>query len=218
MSEHQPMRSAPRIVTALLALVALVCAGCGGSATSTTQRTVTRTVTEPATTTQTTGTGGSATGTASTSTTAAIPPCTASKLALLYQGSNGAAGSLALYFALRNTSTAPCHTYGYPGVLFLAKSGASLPTNATRTTHDPLGAIPVAPIVIEPGRIAGFRVVANLLGESGSGAGCTTAYGLQAIAPDDTAPMRTTIPHGVPWCKLATVTPLRLGSAVPPGT
>jgi len=218
------MPSTRSSLTAILALVALVTGGCGGSsATTTTQATGTHTVTTPVTGSQTTTgaattTGAVTTVTGSTSTTAAVPACTASKLALLYRGENGAAGTIALYFAMRNASTTACHTYGYPGVLFLSKAGAPLTTHAKRTTKDPLGVIPVSEIVIEPGKLAGFRVVANLLGESGSGAGCGTAYGLQVIAPDDTAPIRTSIPGGVPWCGLGTVTPLKLGEAIPPGT
>lgn len=156
--------------------------------------------------------------TTSTSPTAATPACTASSLRLLYHGSNGALGTIALYFAMRNISTTACHTYGYPGVLFLSRSGAALQTKATRTTHDPLGSTPVRAIVIAPGASAGFRLVANLGGESGSGAGCTTAGGLQAIPPDDTATLRVDIPGGVPWCGIATLSPLLPGSAVPPGT
>jgi hypothetical protein len=153
--------------------------------------------------------------TAATSTTASTPACTASRLALSYQGRNGALGSMALYFALRNTSSAACHTYGYPGVLFLDRSGGPLPTSAKRTTRDLIGPAPIASIVIDPGKLASFRIIATLVG---SGSGCRTAYGLQAIAPDDTATMRTSIPGGAFQCEQVTVTPLALGNGVPPGT
>jgi hypothetical protein len=187
----------------------------------------TTTVTTPATSNATATTTASATTTAnatttasasSTSTTAASPACTASRLALLYQGSNGAVGTLALYFALRNTGTVPCHTYGYPGVLFMSGSGVALPTRTTRTTHDPLGDTPVRSVMIAPGRTAAFRLIANLAAEAGTGAGCTTAAYLQAIAPDDTATMRVRLPGGVPECGQATLSPLMSGSAIPPGT
>jgi hypothetical protein len=197
------------------AIIAL--AGCSGSSTSAGQVTVTDTVTAPATATQTaTGTGpAAAPTTAATTTTASTPACTASMLALNYQGRNGALGTMALYFAVRNTSSAPCHTYGYPGVLFLDRSGGPLPTSAKRTTHDLIGPAPIAAIVIDPGKLASFRIIATLVG---SGSGCETAHGLQAIAPDDTATMRTSIPGGAFECDQVTVTPLALGGGIPPGT
>jgi hypothetical protein len=216
--------SARVVAPALLASAAL--AACGGASSTGSPSAVTvtdtTTVTTPATSTATTtGTGASSTAsttTTSTSTTAAVPACTASTLALLYQGSNGALGTLALYFALRNTGTVACHTYGYPGVLFMNASGAALPTSATRSTHDPLGDTPVSSLVIAPGKTVGFRLIANDAAESGSGTGCGTAAYLQAIAPDDTATMRVRLAGGVPECGHATLSPLMPGSAIPPGT
>jgi hypothetical protein len=97
-------------------------------------------------------------------------------------------------------------------------SSAALPTRATRTTHDPLGDTPVRSLVLAPGRTAGFRLIANLAAEAGTGAGCATAAYLQAIAPDDTATMRVRLGGGVPECGQATLSPLMSGSAIPPGT
>ena len=88
-----------------------------------------------------------------------------------------------------------------------------LTTDATRTTHDVLGATPATAIVIEPGALASFRIVASIVG---SGANCTTAYGLQAIAPDDTATIRTTINNGgMTECQKITVSPLALATSLP---
>ncbi|MGO9750671.1 MAG: DUF4232 domain-containing protein [Solirubrobacteraceae bacterium] len=214
----QPPRTALAAV-----LLALGLAGCGSSTTVTSVRTVV--VAQPATSSTTTAqptTASSASSTAtaasaSTSVTSAAsgPACTASDLMLASEGTNGAAGTIVAYFSLQNTSQQPCHTYGYPGVLFLTKSGAPLPTDATRRTHDALGYTPVSEIVLAPGKLASFRIVASLVG---SGAGCPTAYGLQAIAPDDTATMRTTINGGLFECKSVTVSPLALGNGIPPGT
>ena len=150
-----------------------------------------------------------------TTTATSTPACTASDLQLISEGTNGAAGTIVATFGLRNATSTPCHTYGYPGVLFLDKTGAALPTDAQRTTHDMLGTTPVAAIVIEPGKLASFRIVASLIG---SGAQCRTASGLQAIAPDDTATMRTTIPGGLFECTKVTLSPLSLGSGIPQGT
>ena len=177
---------------------------------------MTQTVVGPTSST-TTSTPSTTTSTPSTTTTTATstPACTASDLQLISEGTNGAAGTIVATFGLRNATSTPCHTYGYPGVLFLDKTGAALPTDAQRTTHDMLGTTPVAAIVIEPGKLASFRIVASLIG---SGAQCRTASGLQAIAPDDTATMRTTIPGGLFECTKVTLSPLSLGSGIPQGT
>ena len=147
-----------------------------------------------------------------------MPACTASDLTPSFEGSNGAAGTIVLTFSLRNTGGGPCHTYGYPGVEFLDKSGAALPTRATRTSHDVLGSVPEAAIVIEPGMIASFRVVANDAIGGGGPPTCTRPYGLQVIAPDDTAAMKVALPGTTYECQAVTVTPLELGTALPPGT
>lgn len=218
----------PRILTAVAlgAVVAAGAAGCGGSSTPASQVTVTKTVTTPAGATHTGGGSAStstsasnsstaATTTGTTTATAGLPACVASDLALLSEGSNGAAGTVVTYFAFRNVTQRPCHTYGWPGVLFLDKAGTPLPTDAQRTTNDLLGDTPAVPIVINPGKLASFRIVAHLIG---SGAGCKTASGLQAIAPDDTATMRTTISGGLFECTHVTLSPLALGTGIPAGT
>ena len=69
--------------------------------------------------------------------------------------------------------------------------------------------------MLAPGRLASFRIVASLIG---SGAGCPTAYGLQVIAPDDTATMRTTMPDGLFECTTVTLSPLAAGTGIPAGT
>lgn len=117
-------------------------------------------------------------------------------------------------FALRNVSGSSCHTYGYPGVLFLGRSGGALPTASTRTSHDFFGSTPPTAIVVAPGASVSFRL--GVTHGIASSAGCTTAYGLQVIPPDDTATLRTTIPEGAYECQSATVSPLRPGSSAYP--
>jgi hypothetical protein len=118
-------------------------------------------------------------------------------------------GHLLLYFALRNTSSRSCHTYGYPGVLFLGKAGQALPTKVQRTTHDLPGSptVPLQRLTVAPGDSVYFRLLFADFNGSGS-AGCPTAYGLQAIPPDDTHTLRTKISNGVTECGTTTVTPL----------
>ena len=201
-------------------VMAMLAGGCGSSASSTPAAASTGSgqPTQPVTATSssasTTSSATTAT-TASTSTTAGIPACTAADLALSFESSNGAAGNTAAFFEFKNTSSSPCHTYGYPGVLFLTKSGAALPTTANRTTHDLIGTSVLAKIVIDPGQVASFHLVVGL---SATGQGCSTAYGLQAIAPDDIATIHTQIPDGLYECGTATVSPLALGNGIPAGT
>jgi hypothetical protein len=138
----------------------------------------------------------------------------AADLALSYLGQQGATGHGELGFALRNTSSRSCHTYGFPGVLFLDKGGGALPTESTRTTHDFFGTAPEVPLVIAPGEMVSFRL--GVTHGVTSTADCTTAYGLQVIPPDDTHTLVTTIPGGAYECRTATVSPLRPGHSAYP--
>jgi hypothetical protein len=138
----------------------------------------------------------------------------ASTLTLRFLGQQGATGHGELGFALRNTGSASCRTFGYPGVLFLSRSGAPLPTNSTRTSHDLFGPAPAVSIVLTPGQDASFRL--GVTHGIASSAGCTTAYGLQVIPPDDTATTHVSIPDGAYECGTATVSPLRPGVSAYP--
>jgi hypothetical protein len=112
-------------------------------------------------------------------------------------------------FALRNTGSTGCRTYGYPGILFLDQQGRPLPTIPHHTTRDFFGSTPATALVIAPGASASFRLdVGHGVATS---AGCATAYGLQVIPPNDTATLRITIPGGAYECRDANVAPLRAG-------
>jgi hypothetical protein len=229
-----------------LAAVAALLSACGGS-TTTVVHTDTQTVTEPAPTTPTptttTNAGTTPTGTTPTGTTTTggttIPggtptggttttggttvaqgttvACTSGELTPTYLGSNGATGNIVLSFAIRNRSAKACHTYGFPGVQFVARNGSSLTTSATRTTQDILGSTPESELVLEPGQRASFRMVASDSGPGGGASGCVTAYAVQVIAPDDTVPMRVAIPGGTVECGKTGVSPLLAGSDAVPG-
>jgi hypothetical protein len=131
-------------------------------------------------------------------------------LALSFLGGNGATGHIELGFALRNTSSGTCHTYGYPGILFLGVSGQGLPTNTTRTTHDFFGSLPLKALSVAPGQEVSFRVGTSDV--TGSGPSCTTAHALQVIAPDDRATLRVAL-QGTYECGTATVSPLQPGTS-----
>jgi hypothetical protein len=210
---------------ALVVPLALLLASCGTSggasppaqATSTT--TTTATAAAPPTTTSVADAPTSTTTTAASTTTAtspasALPPCTASNLALSFLGQQGGMGHGEIGFALRNTGSTGCRTYGYPGILFLDQQGRPLPTIPHHTTRDFFGSGPAVPLVIAPGASASFRLdVGHGVATS---AGCATAYGLQVIPPNDTATLRTTIPNGSYECRDANVSPLRAGPTAYP--
>jgi hypothetical protein len=114
-------------------------------------------------------------------------------------------------FALRNTGSRSCHTFGFPGVLWLSKTGAPLPTNSMRVTRDFFGTAPLASLTVAPGEIVSFRLGVTHMTTGGGNAGCTTAAALEVIPPNDTGTLRVTIPNGVFECRTTTVTPVRPG-------
>jgi hypothetical protein len=206
--------SAPAALTCALALAA-----CGSSNSSDqTPVTVTQTVTSPgttppATTTTATGTGPQTDTTATkTSTTpgAIGAACTASDLTPSFLGSNGAAGTIVLGFALKNTGSTTCHTYGWPGVQFLSAAGAALPTGSTRTTGDVVGSTPANVLTLAPGEAASFRMVTSDMGPGGSA--CPSAAALQIFAPDDTVKMKVSL-NGVAACGKTTLSPMLPGDS-----
>jgi hypothetical protein len=190
-------------------------AACGGST-----QTVVHTVQVPpksghATTAQTSSTP-TATTTPATPTTATTPPatiaaCVAGDLSLVFIGQQGAAGHGELGFALKNTSPNACHTYGYPGVLFLDSHGNGLTTIPDHTTLDYFGHSRLGELVVQPGQEVSFRL--GVTHGAIPGSVCTTAAGLQVIPPDDTATLRVTIPSGGYECRNVTVSPLQPGSS-----
>jgi hypothetical protein len=201
-------------------LSALVLAACGGSSSSQTSATVP--VTAPggptstaAPTTSTTSastapasTSSASTAPATTGSAAAPPPCVTANFALRFLGEEAATGHGEVGFALRNIGGHSCRTYGYPGILFLDMAGRALPTTPTHTTVDFFGQTSKTELVVLPRASVSFRLGVSHGG--GSPNGCTTAYGLQVIAPEDTHTTRAAIPQGAYECRgQATVSPLQ---------
>jgi hypothetical protein len=203
----------------LTLLAALALAACGGSTTTVSTRTVASSATTSATGTSTATTPATSSSSTTPATTSSTSPsgsgaCVAADLALSFLGGQGATGHGELGFVLRNTSAASCSTYGFPGVQFLDKSGAPLPTDSTRTTHDFFGSTPVVALTVAPGASVSFRL--GVTHGAASSAGCTTAYGLQVIPPNDTATLHVSIPQGAYECGTTTVSPLRPGNTAYP--
>lgn len=205
-------------VAVAVGAVSLLVAACGGSAAGAhhvRRRPAKRTTTvaQPTTTTPTTAIGPLtntvATGPATTP-TGLSNPCSTADLTPSLLGTNGAAGTLVLGIALKNTGTKACQTYGWPGVEFLSSSGAALPTNATRTTADVVGATPANVLTLQPGEEASFRIVSSDVAPGGGS--CPIASALQIYAPNDTATMKVTLP-GIAACGSATLSPMLPGSS-----
>ena len=201
-----------------LAPAVLALAACGG-ATHTSSHAAS--ATPPATTATTTAPSSNATSTTTTtpppaSSTISSEPakpsrCLAGELALSFLGGQGATGHGELGFALRNTGTRMCIAFGYPGVEFLDRAGGALATVPTHTTQDFFGSVTDHPLALGPGDQVSFRL--GVTHGAASTAGCTTAYGLQVIPPNDTATLRATIPNGTYECATTTVTPLQPGTS-----
>jgi uncharacterized protein DUF4232 len=181
--------------------------GATGTATATTSAAATGTQTATATHTGTaTGNSGGADISGHFS-----DRCTAAGLALSYLGGQGATGHGELGFALKNTGSSACTTVGYPGIQFLANDGSALATTPQHTTDDFFGHLPLAPLTLQPGQTASFRLGVSHGG--GSSTPCSTADGLQVIAPNDTATLKVQIPNGASECGTATVSPLQPGTS-----
>jgi len=208
---------------AVMAAVALAaCAGSGGSGNTASSPDAVATVTSTATVTGSASTA-AASGTASTTATTSAgptssgsgpPPCQAAGLAVSFLGQQGATGHGELGFALRNTGASSCSTIGYPGVEFLDQSGGGLPTTPSHTTNDFFGRTSERGLTVAPGQSVSFRL--GVTHGAGSSAGCTTAYGVQVIAPNDTATLSVQIPGGASECATTTVSPLLRGDSAYP--
>ena len=81
----------------------------------------------------------STTSTGPTTTTAAIPPtaagipmCTVKDLTITTQDPQGAAGTISVVFAMKNTSGKQCELNGYPGIAAQYQDGKEAPTTAER--------------------------------------------------------------------------------------
>lgn len=209
-TKHHLMRRLQLV--GLPAAAALLLAACGGSSKSSSHAAA-------LTTPQSTATSAPATTTAAsppTTTTSTGPPmCRAADLSLSYLGGQGATGHGELGFALKNSGSQTCSTYGYPGIQFLDRAGKPLPTIPTHTTHDFFGSLPELPLTVAPGASVSFRL--GVTHGMTSSAGCTTASALQVIPPNDTATLRTPIGNGGAYeCQTATVSPLQRGTTAYP--
>lgn len=207
------MRPSLALVTAAGAALALT--GCGGASHPASQSTASGSASTPAGTPAATASTPATTTTTSTTTATATPQlCRASDLSGAFLGGQAATGHGLLGFALRNVSGHTCTTFGYPGIQFLTQSGQPLKTIPTHTTQDFFGSLPELPLTVAPGTIVSFRL--GVTHGAASTLGCTTAYALQVIPPNDTSTLRITFPDGAYECQTATVSPMQRGTSAYP--
>jgi hypothetical protein len=171
-------RSARRmVVTAIVAAVAL--AGCSSPTQSATSTTTTTTTTTNATTT----------APVVTTTTTTVPGCTGANYILSVLGTEGAAGTNEVTFGLRNTSSATCVLFGYPGVELLGPDGAAIATNDVRGGGESFTNFPAANVSVPTGASAYFNIGYSDV-VSGGESSCPTTTGIQVIPPNTTVELK----------------------------
>jgi hypothetical protein len=158
---------------------ALALAGCSSpkqSATSTSA---------PTTTTTTTTT----TTPLATTTTTTVPGCTGANYTLSLLGTEGAAGTNEVTFGLRNTSSATCVLFGYPGVELLGAAGAGITTNDVRGGTESFTNFPAADVSVPTGATAYFNIGYSDV-VTGGESSCPTTTGIQVIPPNTTTELK----------------------------
>jgi Protein of unknown function (DUF4232) len=115
------------------------------------------------------------------------PPCATSALQVTVAGTDGAAAGSSYYpIQFRNTSSATCNLYGYPGVSFVTGAGGSqIGIPATEDSVHPRQFIDLA-----PGQVAHaeLRLVDTGVYSPGDCA-MVTAHVLRIYPPNQTAPV-----------------------------
>jgi hypothetical protein len=159
---------------------AVILAGCSSpkqSATSTSEPTTTTTA--PTTTTVP----------VATTTTTTVPGCTGANYTLSLLGTEGAAGTNEVTFGLRNTSSATCVLFGYPGIELLGAGGAGIATNDVRGGVESFTDFPAADVSVATGATAYFNIGYSDV-VSGGESSCPTTTGIQVIPPNTTTELK----------------------------
>jgi hypothetical protein len=117
-----------------------------------------------------------------------VPGCTGSNYALSQLGSQGAAGTFELTFGFRNTSSATCSLFGYPGLQLLDAAGQDIATTTVRGGTYSFTNFAPANVSVGPSATAYFNVGYSDV-PTGTESSCPTAAQLQAIAPNTTTPL-----------------------------
>jgi len=137
-------------------------------------------------TSSTTTSGATSTSTSSTTTTTGASgdlACPASALEMSVAGTQGAAGTLELTFALRNSSSSTCPMNGFPGGQLLDSSGTQLPTDVVRGGSYPFTSLPPSLVNLAPGATAYFNMGYSDV-PTGSETSCPAATQIEVTPPN----------------------------------
>ena len=136
-------------------------------------------------TSSTGATASTASSSTSSATTTSVPAglaCAARDLVTTVVGSQGAAGTFELTFALHNTSTTSCPMEGYPGAQLLDASGTELPTHVVSGGNLQFTNFAPAPVVLAAGATAYFNLAYSDV-PSGTETTCPTAAQIEVFPP-----------------------------------
>ncbi len=176
----------PLLAAGALAVTLAACGSSGSSSTTTTGATPT---TSPTSTTRGSSTPSSTTAT----TTPGTPSCRTASLALSLGTPNGSAGATHYGLTFRNTGTAACTLYGFPGVSFLDSSGHQIGDPAQRQGGSP------ATVTVAAGASA-FASVAVTDPGIPPCTGSTPAAQVRVYPPGETHAAAVTAPSGLLVC------------------
>ena len=191
------MRLALRTVAGGLGVVMAVGLSACSSSPSATRTTTTTTHPKAPTTTTTTTAPAPPTST-TTTTTAALSTCQLPGLQIAVVGQSGAAGTQEITFAMTDTSGAACTTYGYPGLLLVAPSGAALPTTVVRGGGLSFESIAPSQVTLAPGQSAYFNVGFSDV-QTGTTT-CSSTHTVEVTPPTTTTHATVSVALGVDAC------------------
>lgn len=159
----------------------------------------------PASTTTSSTPTSSATSSSTTTTTAAagIAKCNVSGLRIAVSGQGGAAGTQETTFSMTNTSSAPCSTYGYPGLLLVTTAGAALTTTVVRGGGLAFENIAPATVTLGAGAVAYFNVGFSDV-QTGTTT-CSSTHTIEVTPPTNTAHATVDVARGIYACDNGTL-------------
>jgi hypothetical protein len=164
------------VITTIVVAGAVVLGGCSSNkqaATSTSAPTTT--TSSPASTT-----------TPTTSTT--VPGCTGANYTVKVLGTEGAAGTNEVTFGLRNTASATCTLFGYPGIQLVGAGGADIATDEVEGGSESFTDFARTNVSVGPAATVYFNIGYSDV-TTGTESSCPTTTAVQVIPPNTTTPL-----------------------------
>jgi hypothetical protein len=193
-----PMRCtrAPLSALVFLAVSACLLGACssGPSASRTTTPRTSSTTSAPPSSTSTSSV---------TTTTAGVTTCQISGLHVSLTGAQGAAGTQELTYALTDSATVTCTTFGYPGMLLLGASGTPLPTTVDRGGDLSFETVQPSTVRLTPGETAYFNV--GYTDVTTGGTSCYEANQVEITPPTNTTHATLPAPASMDVCDNGTL-------------